>query len=63
MATARLQEMLALTEENKAQVVLAEAEVPSALAHAFVANAQQSTGRVRRLSNGYVPAKQTIRGT
>ncbi|MGR3294437.1 MAG: flotillin-like protein FloA [Candidatus Scalindua sp.] len=35
MAVARVQEMTALVEENRAKVVLAEAEVPKAIAQAF----------------------------
>ncbi|HOC72697.1 MAG TPA: flotillin-like FloA family protein, partial [Candidatus Hydrogenedentes bacterium] len=35
MAMAREQEMKALTQENRAQVVLAEAEIPKAMAEAF----------------------------
>ena len=35
MATAREQEMVALVQENRAKVVLAEAEVPKAMADAF----------------------------
>ena len=35
MAAAREQEMRALVEENRAKVVLAEAEVPLAIAQAF----------------------------
>jgi len=34
-AAAREQEMLALVQENRAKVVLAEAEVPKAIAEAF----------------------------
>ena len=35
MATAREQEMVALVQENRAKVVLAEAEIPKAMAEAF----------------------------
>jgi uncharacterized protein YqfA (UPF0365 family) len=35
MAVARAQEMTALVEENRAKVVLAEAEVPKAISQAF----------------------------
>ena len=35
MAVAREQEMQALVQENRAKVVLAEAEIPKAMAHAF----------------------------
>jgi uncharacterized protein YqfA (UPF0365 family) len=35
MAVAHEQEMKALTQENRAQVVLAEAEIPKAMAEAF----------------------------
>ena len=35
MAVARHQEMIALTRENEATVVLAEAQIPQAVAHAF----------------------------
>jgi uncharacterized protein YqfA (UPF0365 family) len=35
MAVAREQEMIALVQENRAKVVLAEAEIPLAIAHAF----------------------------
>jgi uncharacterized protein YqfA (UPF0365 family) len=35
MAAAREQEMSALVEENRAKVVLAEAEIPKAMAEAF----------------------------
>ena len=35
MAVAREQEMVALVQENRAKVVLAEAEVPKAMAEAF----------------------------
>ena len=34
-AVAREQEMMALVAENRAKVVLAEAEIPLAIAHAF----------------------------
>ena len=34
-AAAREQEMLALVQENRAKVVLAEAEIPKAMAEAF----------------------------
>ncbi len=35
MAVAREQEMTALVEENRAKVVLAEAEIPKAISQAF----------------------------
>ena len=35
MATAREQEMVALVQENRAKAVLAEAEIPTAMAEAF----------------------------
>ncbi len=35
MAVAKAQEMTALVEENRAKVVLAEAEVPKAISQAF----------------------------
>ena len=35
MAVARAQEMTALVEENRAKVVLAEAEIPKAISQAF----------------------------
>ncbi len=46
-ATAREQEMVAKVQENRAKVVLAEAEVPKAMAEAF------HTGEDERLHRGY----------
>ena len=57
MAMARVQEMVALTEENKALVVLAESEVPSAEAYAFETYVHQTKGPAR-LKNGYRPTTQ-----
>ena len=46
MAIAHEQEMLALTQENRAKVVLAEAEVPEAMAAAY------REGNLRASENG-----------
>lgn len=49
LASARVQEMVALTRENQAAVVLAEAQIPAAIAHAF------RNGQLRRQAKADSP--------
>ena len=58
MAIAREQEMIALTRENQAAVVLAEADIPPAIAMAF--RAGQFRARRQGVRHGEQPAKSKL---
>ncbi len=73
-AVARTQEMEALQRENRAKVILAEAEIPRAIAGAFqggnlggldyynLLNVQADTRRRSRLGSGQEDAKSDVKG-
>jgi uncharacterized protein YqfA (UPF0365 family) len=72
LAVAKEQEMIALTQENRAKVVLAEAEIPLAIAHAFregklgifdyyaLKNLQADTLMRQAIGESQLPPKTTI---
>lgn len=55
MAVARLQEMKALTRENEAKVVLAQAQIPSAIAEAYQSGNLRTKPVSKRLVAGQYP--------